>query len=210
MSALYRKPRFGEGDRAGVFHRAVQEVRHQQLVVLLELVRNAEVLVEEGQAGLGVLEPVGRLDLRRHRLAREQAHRVLAAGVFPDLVRAGVHREVVRAEFFRAREGPALAVGRASTLVSRLVDTTTQSAGAVTVTCVGGLQVGLVEHREHLVRGGRLEVRVGVDAAVDRVDHAVQAFAVGAVQALVAHDDGVAALDQVLAASVMNHCCTAA
>ena len=42
---------------------------------------------------------------------------------------------------------------------------------------VGGLQVGLVEAGEHPLRVGRLELAVEVDAAVDRIEEPVQAFA---------------------------------
>ncbi len=189
--------RFGEGDGAGVFHGAVQEVGHDQLVVFFEGVGNAEVLFEEGHAGLGLAEPVGRDHLLGQRLAREQAHRVLAAIVFPDLVGAGVQREVVGAEAFRLFEGPA-AVG------AGFIDPGLAGGGDHVPVLrrgdgnrVAGLQVGLVEQREHLLGGHRLEVRIRIYPSIGRVDHAMQAFAIGAVQALVGDGDGVAPLGQV-------------
>jgi hypothetical protein len=190
---LVQEAAFRKRDGGGVFHGAVQEVRHQQLVVLAELVRHAEILIEEFQALCRVGEPVLGRHLGRHRLPRKQAHRVRTAVVFPYLVRTGVHGEVVRAEFFGAREGPlfgardildaALAHGGRHHPVSW------RGHGDL----VRAFQIGLIEQREHLVGSGGFEVRIRVHPAIDRIDHAVQAFAIGAVQAFVGNRYAVAA-----------------
>ena len=188
---------FGEGNGSCVFHRAIDELRHQDLVVLLERVGDAEIVVEVDQAFLRGLEPVRRCDLCCNRLAREQAHRILAAGVLPHLVGAGMQGEVVGAEHRRGREGP-LAGG------ARVLDAGFACRGndlpflrRGNIELVGRLQVGLVEQREHLVRRGRFEVRIQVDAAIGLVHVAMQAFTVGVVLALVADADAVAAELQV-------------
>ena len=55
----------------------------------------------------------------------------------------------------------------------------------------GGLQVGLVEAREHPLGVGGLELRVQVHLVVDRVDEAVQALAGVGVAAVGVDDDDV-------------------
>ena len=74
------------------------------------------------------------------------------------------------------------------------LDTTSQSAGAVTVTANVGLQVGLVETREHPFGVGGFELRVEVDLVVHGVDEAVQTLAGVGVAAHRVDDEGVALL----------------
>ena len=62
--------------------------------------------------------------------------------------------------------------------------------GAVTVDVERGLEVGLVEAREHPLGVGGFELRVQVHLVVDRVDEAVQSLAgVGVAAVGVDHDD---------------------
>ena len=108
-----------------------------------------------------------------------------------------MQRKIVGAEFFRGREGPAprgalvldlaFARGRHHLPVGRGADGERER----------GLQVGLVEQGEHLVGRGGFEMRIGVDLAIGRVAHPVQALAIGAVGPRIADRDGVAAGGQV-------------
>ena len=67
-----------ERHRAGVLHRAGVELGHEQLVVLAERVRIAEVAVEEVEALLGLgEEPLG-VQVLGQRCAAEEAQRDVA------------------------------------------------------------------------------------------------------------------------------------
>ena len=72
------------------------------------------------------------------------------------------------------------------------LETTSQCGGAVTRDVEGGLQVGLVEAREHPLGVGGFELRVQVHLAVDRVDEAVQPLAGVGVAAVGVDDHDVA------------------
>ena len=166
-----------ERHRAGVLHRAGVELRHEQLVVLAERVRDAKVLVVEAKSLLGLGEqPLGVHELRQRRPA-EQAERDLAVlvtvDVVPARVRAGDQRHQIGAHLRgggesvhsvdRAHRG---AVGHHLPVLRR---------GHRHVE--GGLEVGLVEAGEHPLGVGGFELRVQIDLVVDRVDEPVQTLA---------------------------------
>ncbi len=176
-----------------VLHRARVELRNEQLVVLAERIRHAEVLVVEaeslfrlGEQSLGVHE-------LRQRRAAEQAQRnvavLVAVGVVPAGVWTGDQRHQVGAHLRRDDEGVPL--GRARVLhtgggavgddlpVRRRRDGHLESR----------LEVGLVEAREHPLRVGGFELRIQVHLVVDRVDEPVQAFAGVGVAAIGVDDE---------------------
>ena len=168
-----------ERHRAGVLHGARVELGHEQLVVLAERVRDAEVLVVEVEALLGLGEqPLG-VHVLGQRRAAEDAERDVAVlvgvDVVPARVRPGDQRREVGAhprgggEGVHRRPSTAHAVGAVGD------DLPVRRRGHRDVE--GGLQVGLVEAGEHPLGVGRLELRVQVDLVVDRVDEAVQALA---------------------------------
>ena len=97
-----------EGDRPGVLHGPGVELRHEQLVVLVERVRVVEDLVEEVEALLGDAEElVGVEELRQRRPAVEPQRDALV-GVGDLGVRPGDQRhEVGRDALGRLRSGPA-------------------------------------------------------------------------------------------------------
>ena len=140
----------------GVFHRARVELRHEQLVVLAERVRLAEVAVVEVEALLGFGEqPVGVHELRQ-RLAAEQAQRNLAVlvcvGVAPDRVRPGDQRDEVGAHLRRRRERQRLRARRPHPRRSGApLDTTSQCAGAVTVMSNVAFRSGWSKHANILL-----------------------------------------------------------
>ena len=68
-----------EGHGAGVLHRAGVELGHEQLVVLAERVRHAEVVVVEAEALLGL----GEQPLGVHELARAMARQKMPSGMSP-------------------------------------------------------------------------------------------------------------------------------
>ena len=65
----------GEGDRARVLHRARVELGHEELVVLLERVREVELLLVVREALARLLEDVVGVEVLGERLAGEDAER---------------------------------------------------------------------------------------------------------------------------------------
>ncbi len=66
---------FQDGDGPGVFHGAGVELRHEELVVLLERVRAAELGLEELETLPGEFEDVVGIEVLHERLAGEDAQR---------------------------------------------------------------------------------------------------------------------------------------
>ena len=166
---------------ADVLHRALVEVRHDDLVVLLERIRQVEVAAVKIQALPRQLEPLLGGHVLRERLAREKTQGDRPGRRGPDVVRAGVDREHVGAEPRGPRERPLPALaGERRFLLSRGRDDA-PVRGRVHAERVRRLQVRLVEAREEPVRVVRLEVRVQVHPAVLGVLEAVQARAVDSV-----------------------------
>jgi hypothetical protein len=65
----------GEGHRAGVLHRARVELRDEELVVLRERVRDAELLLVVGEALAGLVEDVVGVEVLPEALAAVDAER---------------------------------------------------------------------------------------------------------------------------------------
>ena len=162
---------------ACVLHRTGVELGHEQLVVLAECVWHAEVLVIEAEALLGLGEKSVGVHELGERAAAEDAERDLAVfvgvHVVPARVRACDERDQVGAHAGGGLEGVGAAVGgRGGAIGDHL-----PMRGRGDRDVEGGLQVGLVEAREHALGIGGFELRVEVDLVVDRIDEPVQTFA---------------------------------
>lgn len=125
-----------EGHRPGILHRARIELRNEELIVLAEGVRDAEVLVVERESLLGLGEqPVGVHELRQRGPAVDpqgDGAVLVGVGVGPFGVgtgdqghEVGAHRRVSRK---RCTPGSA-----ATVLTTGALEITFQSVGAVTV-----------------------------------------------------------------------------
>jgi hypothetical protein len=167
-----------EGDGPGVLHRARVELRHEELVVLVERVRVVEDPVEVVEALLGDLEElVGVQELRQRRTAVE-AQRDALVRVGDLRVGAGDQRDEVGGDALgRLEVGELRARGPGLDGAPAGVGDDLPVEGGDHVQREGGLEVGLVEAGEHPLRVGRLELGVEVDLLVLRVGEAVQALA---------------------------------
>ncbi|MBG9885326.1 hypothetical protein ABE10_01725, partial [Bacillus toyonensis] len=185
----------GEGHRAGVLHRAGIELRDEELVVLGEGVRDAELLFVIGEALAGLVEDVLRVEVLPQALAPVDAEGNDAsrgAGELGErgLVGAGDDRGDVGRDPRSGLETPGRDAGRAGRVVvqDRLgrggVGDDLPRRGRGDRELEGGLEVGLLEHREDTTRVGDLELGVEVDLAVDRVDESVEALAGVGVEAV--------------------------
>ncbi len=184
----------GEGDRAGVLHRAGVELGHEELVVLLERIGVVELLLVEGEALPRLLEDVVGVEEPGEALAGVHAERdgaTVTAGQFAvdRLVGARDESRDVGGDHGGGGEGPGL---RALSRVDRL-----RGGGVADDAPVRRsghregelrLEVGLLEDREHPPGVRHLELAVQIHLAVDRVDEAVQAFSGVRVQRV--GDDG--------------------
>ena len=162
-----------ERHSAGVLHCAGIELRHEQLVVLAEGVRHAEVLVIEAEALFGFREQalsVHELGQGRAAVEAERDRAVLVGvGVGPLGVRARDERDEVGAHPRRGAE-VVLTGRRRGGLHGLRVRDHLPVDGRGHGQSEGGLQIGLVETREHPLGVGRLELRVQVHRVVGRVD----------------------------------------
>ncbi len=167
-----------EGDGAGVLHRAGVELRDEELVVLVERVRVVEHPVVEVEALLGDPEELLGVQVLGQRRAAVEAERDAVVLVGDARVRAGDQRHEVGGDPLRRREMHELRAARAGldlAVAGVGDDLPVERRGDVDGE--RGLEVGLVEAGEHPLGVGRLELRVEVDLAVDRVDEAVQPLA---------------------------------
>ena len=159
----------GEGHAPGVLHRPGRELRHEELVVLAEHVRIAEALFEEVEPLARELEDLVLVQVLHQRLPAVEAEGNAAVVLVDRVIMAGHdRREVCRHRLGRG-EGP----HRAFTLAWRVRHHDPIRWG-LDFECVGRLQVGLVEAREHSVRVVAGELAVQVDAAIDWVLKPVQ------------------------------------
>ena len=185
-----------EGHARGVLHRPRVELRHEELVVLHEGVRDAELLLEEGEALLGEQEDVVGVEELREGGAAEDPQGVAAVRTVVDVVHgvvgAGDEGRDVRRHAGCGREVPAGgAITQASLLgVGRIAhhDPVLRCAD---MQSEGRLEVRLLEAGVHPPRVGRLELGVEVDLVVDGIDEAVQALACPHESAAGAHDEDV-------------------
>ena len=183
-----------ERHRAGVLHGAGVELRHEQLVVLGERVRDAERALVEVEAGARDVDDVVGVQVLGQRAAAVDAERDGAAVLAGELavlrvVRPGDDRGDVRRDARRGLERPRRgALVDAAVAVGAALD----DDGHADLRVVGHdgpvrrrghgererrLEVGLLEHGEHAPGVGHLELRVQVDLVVHGVDEAVQALA---------------------------------
>jgi hypothetical protein len=183
----------GEGHRRDVLHRSRVEGRHDDLVVLRVGIGMAEAPAVELEPLARDLEPLVVLDEGRERLAREEPDRDAARIARPRGIGPGVQREDVGAEDGGRREAPGVAAAPARHLARQRVRDHRPVGGSLDGELVGGLEVRLVEAREHLVGVVGLEVRVGVDARVDGIHEAMEAVAGRAVGVREGDLDAVAA-----------------
>ena len=95
-----------ERDGANVFHSADIEIRHEQLVVFVKLIRDVEVFSVMLKSALGNLKPFFHFYELSHRLPRHQTQRYALCFVFPDFVGSGVHRKYVGRHLRRGVEVP--------------------------------------------------------------------------------------------------------
>jgi hypothetical protein len=177
---------------AGVLHRARVELGHEQLVVLGERVGRAEIPVVEAEALLGLGEEAVGVHVLGQRRAAVDAERdglvVVGVLVTPLGVRAGDQRDQVGGEPLGLLEHrPDGAFRRLFAGLHHRVRDDFPVLRRDDREAVDRLQVGLVEAGEHPLGVRRLELRVQVDAVVDRVDEPVQAFAGVHVPAVGAH-----------------------
>ena len=178
-----------EGHRAGVLHRPGVELRHEELVVLVERVRVVEDLVEVVEALLGDGEQLVRVQVLRQRRPAVEAQRNALVRVGDPGVGAGDQRDEVgrdplgRGEVHQLRAGRARLDGAAAGVGDDLPVERRDH-----VQRERRLEVGLVEAGEHPLGVGRLELGVEVDLPVLRVLEAVQALA-GVGVAAVGGDD---------------------
>jgi hypothetical protein len=132
----------GERHRARVLHRAGVELRHEELVVLRERVRDAELLLVVGEALARLVEDVVGVEVLPEALAAVDAERDDAAGGAGQLgegrlVRAGDDRRDVRRDprvgSKPRRDRAAVGSVDASDRLGRgELETTFHAAGAVT------------------------------------------------------------------------------
>ena len=176
----------GDGHAAGVLHGAGVVLRREDLVVLLERVRRVELVLEELEADLGEVDDVVGVDVLEERAARvhPELDRPTAAldRVGDADVGAGDERGDVGGEHRGRREGPRRESGAVPVAGGRRLRGGGDGADRPVGGCrdgerEGGLEVGLLEHREDAARVGDLELRVEVDLAVDRVDEPVHPLA---------------------------------
>ena len=186
------------GDRhAGhVLHRAAGELRHEHLVVLGERVAGAEQPLVEVEALLGDREHVAGVEVAGERGPAgqpERDHLAARGGVHvgDQAVVTGRHGGEVGGDARRGREmphrffRPALPTpARGLGLRRRLVRQHVPVRGRGDVEREHGLEVGLLEVREHLARLGGLEIRVRVHALIGRVDRPLHARPVALVRAV--------------------------
>ena len=179
-----------ERHRARVLHRARVELRHEQLVVLAERVRHAKVLVVEAKTLFGLSEqPLGVHELRQRGPA-EKAQRdltvLVAVHVVPARIRSGDQRDQVGAHLRGGGKGVHTVLGAHCGAIGHHLPVLRRVHRHIEC----GLEVGLVEAREHPLGVSGFELRVQIHLAVDRVDESVQALAGVRVAAVgVNHDD---------------------
>ncbi|SHW85491.1 Uncharacterised protein [Mycobacteroides abscessus subsp. abscessus] len=143
---------------AGVLHGTRVELGHEQLVVLAERVRRAEVLVVEGESLLGLGEqPLGVHELGQRRAAEDAQRNVpvlVGVDVVPPRVRPGDQRGQVRAHLRGGGEGVlAVSGGRAGAVRDHL-----PVRGRGDCHIEGRLEVRLVEAGEHPLGVGGFEL----------------------------------------------------
>ncbi len=181
-----------ERHRAGILHRARVELRHEQLVVLAEGIRHTEVLVVEAEALLGLREET----LGVHELGEGRAA-VEAEGDRPVLVGVAVGPLGVRTRDERNEIGAHPWGGAEEVLTGRCsgglhcfgIRDHLPVGGGGDRQIEGGLEIGLVEAREHPLGVGRLELRVQVHRVVGRIDEPVKALARIRVEAVGVDDE---------------------
>ncbi|CVM38269.1 Uncharacterised protein [Streptococcus pneumoniae] len=176
----------GEGHEARVLHGAEVVLGHERLVVLAPRVRDAEEVVEERQPPLRHVEHGLGVERVGHRAPGEQpqrhglrtAGRVTVPGVLPLRIGAGEQRRDVgglgerRGELHPDDTVPGRRPGDL-----RPVRGQHPVLGSGEGEGEGGLEVRLLEVREHAARVGGLVLGVEVDLAVGGVREAVQALA---------------------------------
>ncbi len=186
-----------ERDGSGVLHRAHVVLRHVQLVVLVERVGEVEGFLEEVEALPGQLQQLGGVHVVDQRLAAVVPERDVAVlalvGVELGVVLTRDHRGDVRRHRLGLREPPHRPVVIELLRLGRgCVGDHPPARGRGDVEGEHALQVGLLEGRVDAAGVRHLELRVGVDAVVGRVDEAVQALAGARVGAVGLHDELVA------------------
>ena len=167
--------------RAGVLHRPGVELGNKQLVVLAESVRDGEVLVVEAEALLGLRENPLVVHELGQRAAAEDAERNFAVLVRVDVVPARIRprdqRHQIGAHSRRRDEGMHIDAVVLHDGSRRAVGHHLPVRGRGHDHVERGLDVGLVEAREHPLRVCGFELRVQVHLVVDRIDEAMQALA---------------------------------
>ena len=172
-----------ERDRTRVLHGARVELGHEELVVLLERVGGVELGLEELEALLGDLEHLLGVHVLEQGAPCVQPQLDGAAvggdqAVVGAEVRAGDQRGHVAGHHGRGGEVPAgHALGDRHGLGAGLVGHHGPLSGGRHAELERGLEVRLLEHREHPARVRDLELRVEVHLAVGRIHEAVQALA---------------------------------
>ncbi len=150
-----------ERHRAGIFHRSRVELRHEQLVVLPERVRDAEILVVETEALLGLREQtLGVHELGEGRAAVEAERdraMLVGVGVGPLGIRTRDERDEVGAHPRGGTED--VLTGRCRGGLHGLGVRDHLPFGRCGDRQIeGGLEIGLVEAREHPLGVGCLEL----------------------------------------------------
>ncbi|CAB4925472.1 unannotated protein [freshwater metagenome] len=196
--------RFGERDETGVLHGTEVVFGDENLVVLTERVRIVELVVEEVEATLGDVEDVLGVEILGEGCAAVRAERdsqiASSPGRFDAVVRPGRNRGDVRRYGQRRGERGDCAVGD-----SRAVGQDRPCRGCCDPQRERGLQIGLLEIREHPSSIGRFVLGVQVDVVVDGVDEAVESFTRPAVPAACTYPNDVVVgeSDQLNASSVV-------
>jgi hypothetical protein len=143
-----------EGHRTGVLHGAGVELRDEQLVILAEGVRDAEVVVVERESLFGFGEQPLRVHVFGQRLAAEDSQWdvavVVGVHVVPAGVRSGDERRQVGAHPGCRLEGVAFGARiELFDLDGGTVGNHLPVPGCDDGDVEEGLQIGLVETREH-------------------------------------------------------------
>lgn len=185
-----------EDHAADVLHRPGVVLRNEHLVVLPERVSRPELLLEHPEPGRRGGEDAVGVEVLGDRLPAEDRHRHVPGRVLPadaDVLTGDQRGDVGGDRGGLGEVPPTPGTVQRSDRDPRPDGLDRPGLGRQDREGETRLEIGLFEVGEHPPRVGRLELGVEVDAAVARVDEAVQPLAAAAVGAAGRHLEGVRA-----------------